>query len=160
MSLKKKGQVIAISLLCIGLMLTLTVYTAASVFTGAHSEKLTANTSGVASTSSLGVYSDSACTKPLTSIQWGELSPGQSATKQIYVKNTQSVLLVLRLSTNKWTPINANGPLTLTWNRQNTLLSPGQSIGATITLTTSLNATGISSFTVQILLSGTSRSRL
>ncbi len=35
----------------------------------------------------VGVYSNSQCTQPVSSIDWGVLTPGQTYTRVIYVKN-------------------------------------------------------------------------
>jgi hypothetical protein len=44
--------------------------------------------SGLVVAVNVGVYSDSACTLNLTSIDWGSVYPGGSAPQLIYVKNT------------------------------------------------------------------------
>lgn len=106
-------------------------------------------------TVSLGVYSDSACTQNLTSIDWGTLSPGGSVTRTIYVKNTGNTQITLSMTPANWNPASANGPITLTWNREGTTLSAGQSTSATLTLSVSSSISGITSFSVNIVISGT-----
>ena len=105
--------------------------------------------------SSLGVYSDSGCTVPMTTINWGSASPGGTSTQTIYVENTGTVSLTLSMKTSNWNPTSANGPITISWNQQGTMLAPGQSTAAIITLTASAGTTGITSFSVQISISGT-----
>lgn len=116
------------------------------------------NSSGsIAASSNIGVYSNSACTAALTTISWGSPSPGGTVTQTVYVKNTQgSASLTLSMTTSNWNPTSANGPLKVTWNQQGTVLAPGQSTAATLTLTVSSSVTGITTFSVQISISGTS----
>ena len=147
---KKIG--IAISLLVtIGLTLAATTYAALST-----SQSLSSSGSvTVTSTASLGIYSDSACTTPLTSISWGSLTPGGTTTQTIYIKNTGTVSLTLSMATSNWSPTSANGPITITWNKAGTVLSSGQSTSAVLTLTVSSGITDITSFSVQISITGT-----
>jgi hypothetical protein len=104
----------------------------------------------------LGLYSDSACTVPFTNLDWGSPTLGSTVNRTFYVKNTlPSTSLTLSMTATNWDPTTADGPLAITWNRQGTVLSPGQSTEATIILTISSSATSITSFNVQISFSGT-----
>lgn len=104
----------------------------------------------------LGVYSNSVCTTPLSSLNWGTLNPGENSSKTIYIKNTSSSLaLTLNMGTSNYTPIAANGPIILTWNQGGTRLQPGQSVAATLTLAVSSNITDVTNFSVQINIAGT-----
>ena len=112
------------------------------------------STSG--SSAGLKVYSDSACTSPVRSLDWGSISPGLTATTTVYVKNTgDSNSLSLSIQADNWNPTSAGSYLTLSWNKDGTVLAPGQSTEATIALTVSSSVTGITSFGVQISISGT-----
>src|SRR5208337_3471920 len=100
--------------------------------------------------------SDSGCTQPLSSINWGTLTAGGTSTQTIYIKNTSSGLsLSLSMTTTSWSPTSANGPITITWNQQGTDLQPGASVAAILTLTVSSSISDITSFSVQISISGT-----
>jgi hypothetical protein len=68
--------------------------------------------SGVVATANLGVYSDSACTTELTSIDWGTISPSSSISKTVYVKNLGTTPLTIGMSETNWTPTSADGPIT------------------------------------------------
>ncbi len=115
----------------------------------------TISSSGVIATANLGVYTDSACTQPLTSIDWGVVSPGGSVTKTFYVKNVGSTQLTLSMSGGSWNPTSAGGALTLTWNRQGTVLASNQVSAATVTLSASSSVTGITTFSGNVVISGT-----
>ena len=49
-----------------------------------------ANNSNSATTYHIGVYSDANCTKPVSSLDWGNLPRGTSVTQTIYVKNADN----------------------------------------------------------------------
>jgi hypothetical protein len=150
MAKKRFSMATVIALTIVGLVLTLTTYGAVTVST-------TLSSSGSITTSAnIGVYADSACTTSLTTIDWGTTSPGSSITRTVYVKNTGTGLsLTLSMTTSNWSPSGANGPITLTWNKESTVLAPGVSVAAVLTLSVSSGITGITSFSVQILVSGT-----
>ena len=117
----------------------------------------TLSTSGTVTTSAgLAVYSNSGCTTSLSTISWGSLSPGGTATETIYVKNTGSGLsLSLNMTTSSWSPSSASGYITITWNQQGTDLQPGGSVAAVITLNVSSSIVDVTSFSVNINIGGT-----
>ena len=137
--------------------LTLTAVLLASTTYAAITTSKTLNSSGsITVSANLGVYSDSACTTSLSSFSWGSLTPGASKTQTVYIKNTGSgVSLTLNMTTSNWSPSGANGPITVSWNKEGTTLSPGQSTQATITLTVSSSIVDITEFSVQIAIKGT-----
>jgi len=83
----------------------------------------------------VGVYSDSGCTQTVTALNVGTLDPGGTATQTVYIKNAGNIPETLTMAASSWNPSNATLSLTLTWNRQNTVLPAGQSIQAILTLT-------------------------
>ena len=103
----------------------------------------------------LGIYSDSACTKTKTTLNFETINPGTTTTQTIYIKNTGNVREKLTMTTNNWNPTNATTSLALTWNRQNTILKAGQSIQATITLTAASNTGSLRTFSCAVTLTGT-----
>jgi hypothetical protein len=102
----------------------------------------------------VGVYSDSACTLNLTSIDWGSVYPGGSVSRTIYVKNTGNVPITLTMTTTAWNPASAAGQITVTWDKENATLNPGQSTSATLTLTVSPSISGVTSFSMNIVITG------
>src|SRR3990170_3259436 len=149
MAMKKlsTGAIIAIIAIT-GMFLTL-------ITAGLLSVNQSISSSGNVTTVNVGVYSDSACTQTLTSVDWGTISPGTTVTRTIYVKNTGNTQITLSMTTNSWSPTSANGPLTLTWNREGTTLSAGISTAATLTLSISSSISGITTFSVNIVITGT-----
>ena len=118
MKLKKIPSIAVIALTITALALTLT--TAAVLSTNQ-----TVPLNGTINAVNLGVYSDSACTQTVTALNVGTLNPGGTATQTVYIKNTGNIPETLTMTTNNWTPTNASSSLTLTWNRQNTVLNAG-----------------------------------
>jgi hypothetical protein len=141
-----KGAIIALAI--VGVLLTVT--TAALL-----SSNQTLPMSGTITAVNLGVYSDSGCTQPATALNVGTLNPGSNATQTIYIKNTGNIPETLTMTANNWNPTNATSSLTLTWNRQNTVLDSGTSIQATITLTAAANTGSLTTFSFNVILTGT-----
>jgi archaellum component FlaG (FlaF/FlaG flagellin family) len=138
-----------VALVIIGIALSLTTF---AVIT---TSQTVSSTGAVSTSANLGVYSDNACTTSLSSVNWGNLTPGGITTQTIYVKNTGDLSLTLSMTTSSWSPASANGPITITWNQEGIRLSPGQSTTATLTLTVSSSIADITSFSVQINITGT-----
>jgi hypothetical protein len=148
MKLKKVILLTTASVVAVGLLLTL-------LASGALVSSTTMSSSGIIATANLGVYSDSACTQKITSIDWGTISPGGSVTKTVYVKNIGTTQVNLSLTSTGWNPSNTNGPITLTWNSEGTILATNQVTTATLTLTVSSTINGITNFNVNIVVAGT-----
>jgi hypothetical protein len=141
------GAIIAIA--ATGLFLTL-------LTSGLLLSSQTVPSNGTVTAVNVGVYSDSACTQNLTSIDWGTIAPGNLSTRTIYVKNTGTVPMTLNMTTTGWNPTNANGPIALSWNRESYALNANQSISAVLTLTVSSSInSSITTFNVNIVITGT-----
>ncbi len=133
---------------------------AAAIFlTGITIAALSANQTvplaGTITAINLGVYTDSACTQNCTTLNAGTLSPGAIYTQTLYVKNTGNLPETLTMTVNNWNPTNANTYLTLTWNQQNVLLNPAQTVQGTLTLTVAPNTGSLTSFSCSIIFTGT-----
>jgi hypothetical protein len=114
----------------------------------------TVASNGTVSSVNVGVYTNNQCNQNCTSLTWGTIDPGDSTSKTVYVKNTGTVRITISMTTESWTPTNANNYLTLTWNRQNTVLDPGESVPATITLSVDSNTGSLTSFSFNIVITG------
>jgi archaellum component FlaG (FlaF/FlaG flagellin family) len=137
-------------------VLTVAAFALATLTLAAINVSQNVSSSGTIATSpNIGVYSDSACTTNMTSINWGSVAAGGSATQIVYVKNTGTGSMTLSLAVSNWIPSGASTYITISWNQQGTQLSAGQSVAATITLTVSSSITGITSFSNTIAISGT-----
>jgi len=103
----------------------------------------------------LGVYWDLQCTNATSSLDFGQLEPGSSKNFTLYLKNEGNSALTLNITSENWNPASAADYITLTWNREGQQVSPDEVIGFVITLSVSENITGISSFSLDIIISGT-----
>jgi hypothetical protein len=149
MAIRKASAGAIVALVAAGVFLTL-------VTAGLISSSQTVPSTGTVSAVNVGVYSDSQCTQNLTSISWGNIAPGGTATYTIYVKNSGTVQMTLNMTTNSWNPASANGPITLIWNKEATVLSAGSSTSATLTLTVSSSiSSSITTFSFNIVITGT-----
>ena len=149
MEIKKTSKVLITVLTIVALALTAT--TAAVLNVNQNIPSL----GTITTTPNIGVYSDSACTTNMTSINWGSITAGGSATQTVYVKNTGTGVMTLSLATNNWSPSGASSYITISWNKNGTQLSAEQSVAATITLTVSSSINGITNFSNAIMISGT-----
>jgi hypothetical protein len=155
MSAKKISLTVIVALAVMGMGLT---YATASVISIQQamppiSRQLSSGGSIVAL--NVGIYSDQACTQTLQSIDWGQLTPGDSVTRTIYIKNIGNSQLTLYMTTNNWNPTSANGPLKITWDREGATVDPGQTTQTILTLTVAQNTADITNFSVTIVISGT-----
>ena len=103
----------------------------------------------------LGVYSDSGCTSALSSIPWGTLSPGNTATSTMYVRNEGNVAVTLSIQAADWNPASASSYFTFNWNCTGYVLQPSQVVQALLTLNVSSSISGITSFSFDITVTGT-----
>jgi hypothetical protein len=153
-SLRKISAVAVIAVAALGMVLTYVTAGVISLSDAAPLMNKALSSSGTIRTLNVGVYSDYACSQNLASIDWGDLAPGGSVNRTIYVKNAGTTEITLSMTKTGWIPASANGPLTLVWNREGTKLSIGQVATATLTLSVSENVTDITTFSVTILISG------
>ncbi len=156
-SFKKISAVSIIVFTAMGLVLT---YSTAGLisFQNANSKvNRQLPSSGNIAAINVGIFSDYACTQNLESLDWGDIAPGESVNRIIYLKNTGTTQILLSMTASNWNPASANGPLTLTWNREGTLLDPGEVTSATLTLATVEDVLGITAFSVSILIIGTAQ---
>jgi len=102
----------------------------------------------------VGVYQDSACTQSLTALNWGTLRPGTSANRTIYVKNTGNAALTLNMTATAWNPPTASSYITLAWDRQGSLLAPGNKVTALLILSVSADVNGFTDFNCTTIISG------
>ena len=112
----------------------------------------TVNTSGIIANANTGVYSDSAATQSMTSINWGSCYPGVSYQAVAYIKNLGTVTESLSIQTADWIPSSASSYLTLSSDYSGQTLAPNQVLKVTFTFTVASNIAGITTFSVNIVI--------
>jgi len=151
MSMQKIPLGVVAAIVLIGTALTAV---AASLLMAYQSVPSTGSVKGVG----VGVYSDSSCNNNVTSIDWGFLEPGATINKTVYIRNNGNVPLTLNITTNGWNPMSAHNYITLIWNREGYVLGTTQStrvIQTSLSLSVSSNTSGITTFSFDIIVTGT-----
>jgi len=121
---------------------------------GLLSASKTLSSSGSIKAINVEVFSDPACTVPVSSLDWGTLEPLDVVTRTVYVKNTGNADMTLHMAVSNWSPAGASSYLTVTWDQEGTTLSEDEVATAVISLTVSDSITGIDTFTFQIVIEG------
>ena len=114
----------------------------------------TLSSSGTVNTVNVEVFWDVDCTQIITDIDWGVLDPGENTSQTIYVKNTGSTAMMLNMTYSGWNPVEAGTYLTLTWNREGTIVVADEVVSAVLTLDVSDTITGITSYSYDIVIAG------
>ena len=110
----------------------------------------------IQATAGIGVYSNIEGTIPLTSVSWGTLQPGGSQIVTVYIKNEGISTTTLSLQTSSWIPTAAETYLDLSWNYNGTPINPDAVVQITLTLTVDANIEGVSTFSFDIIIVGSS----
>jgi len=147
----------AMQKITIGTLLAIAVMATVASTLGVLVATRTISNTGNLKAIGVGVYWDSSCTNAVSSVDWGSLDPGVTKDVTIYVKNEGTVTAVLNLRAENWNPSSASNYMTLSWNRENHVLSTGSVVQATLTLSISSSTSGITSFSFNIVISGTER---
>ncbi len=144
----QKSQVLAIYSLVASVL-------AASAVTALLTTQKTISGTGSIKGVGLGVYWDPQCTNATSSLDFGQLEPGSSKSFTLYLRNEGNSALTLNMTSENWSPANASDYMALTWDREGQQISPNQVRAFVITLSVSGNVQGISSFSFDIIISGT-----
>ena len=141
--------------LVIGLVLAVgTAIFASSASTNQVSQSVSSK--GKLTVINLGVYSNSACTLILTSLNFGSIYSGGSSNITLWVKNLGNSNEQLSLTTNTWSPVSVSQWLTLSWNQAGTVLTQNQVVAANLILNVSPSVNpSLSNFTFNAVITGT-----
>jgi len=143
-----------------GAVLSLVAYTLGLSLVGqvlsAVQTSRTVSNSGTVIAVGVGVYQDSGCTNPLSSVDWGMLEPGSSKDETCYIRNEGNSVSTLSMSTSNWDPSAASNYMTLSWNYDGQSINPDEVVQVTFTLSVSASIDGITSFSFDITIVGTS----
>jgi hypothetical protein len=108
----------------------------------------------IISNDQLNIYSDQQKTLCCTSIDWGEIEQGSSATHKIYIENQGSSAITLHMSASNWQPTEAGSCLTLNWNREAAVVGPDSMVEATLTLSVAWDVGSLDTFGFDIIING------
>lgn len=119
------------------------------------SVSITVPNSATLKTIGVEVYWDEGCSNPVTSINWGNLEPGQTETRQVYIKNTGNAAAIFSFIAENWTPTSASSYITVEWNYDGSEVPPNYAVPVTFTLHVSSSIQDIDSFTFDLVITGT-----
>lgn len=104
---------------------------------------------------------DAAGTHVISTLDWGNCTPGVSTNQTLYLKNLGATTLNVSLSFTHWSPTNASNYLTITWDREGYALAGGFAIQCTLALFVNATVTdpvlgmGTGTFNVDLVFTGT-----
>jgi hypothetical protein len=142
--------------LVIGIMLTLITAIFVSSATTPPQVTQSVSSKGQLTLINIGVYSNSACTSNLTSLDFGSIYSGSTSNITLWIKNVGNSNEIVSLSTNTWSPVSVSQWVTLSWNQTGTVLAQNQVVAANMILTVSASVnSSLSSFTFNTVIAGT-----
>ncbi|MDH7564242.1 MAG: hypothetical protein QHH24_05095 [Candidatus Bathyarchaeota archaeon] len=112
------------------------------------------NNTGIVKAVGVGVYEDAGCTKNVTSISWGILYPDTNANFTVYIKNEGNIPITLNMTISNWNPTQTSQYITLSWNREDYVLTAKSVIQARLNLSVSPNVSEITTFRFDIIIIG------
>lgn len=133
------------------LLMVLMLMLAVGTFELLYTRNSVPNVSAVEATGGIGIYWDAACTKTVSSIDWGVLTPGQTKAVVVYARNEGNQPVLLTLASMNYSPANASIFLSFTWTPVNAGVRPGKAVQVTQNLYVSPNTGGISTFSFDIV---------
>ena len=146
-----------------GAMLILVTYTlglslVSQAFPAGQTTRTLSSTGAIQiqTTAGIGVYSNVQGTTPLTSVSWGTLQPGGSQIVTVYIKNEGDSATTLSLETSNWSPTDAETYLGFSWNYNGYPINPDAVVQITLTISVASNIEGITNFSFDITIIGSS----
>lgn len=114
---------------------------------------MTIRSRGAVKTLGVGVYWDSTCNNPVSSLDWGIVELDVQKNVTFYVKNEGNVAGRLSLSAVNWDPPSASNYMTLIWDYLGEILEPNEIILVTLTLFISPDIQGVITFNFEAVVS-------
>jgi len=101
----------------------------------------------------LGVYWDANCSTPVYSVDWGNVTVGGTKTITMYVRNEGNETFVLSVEAENWQAGNTSN--VATFSSEEPKIGPGQTVQVNPSLTVFSNASGVSTFSFDIVFAET-----
>jgi hypothetical protein len=102
----------------------------------------------------VGVFKDVNFTVTVTQIDWGIVEAGENKNFSGYVKNESNVPITLSMYTEEWSPPNASGVISVTWDYGGGVIPTGGFVPVTFTLRVDPAVSTITSFSFTIVIVG------
>ena len=100
------------------------------------------------------VFSDSACTQPMSNVVWGNIEVDSTIFQSIYIRNAGDDGVTLSLSAENWNPVDATNYLQLSWNYDGSTIASGEIREVILSLSAASSVSGIDSFSFDIVITG------
>lgn len=107
-------------------------------------------------TAKIAIYADATCTTALSSISWGQVTPGATVDQTLYIRNEGQSAVSLYKSVTNWTPTTLSNYLTLSWNYADQTINPNDVLEVTLFLSVAANTPATSSFGFDTVITATS----
>lgn len=149
---KKKANLLLVQFIIVTVVLSAVVVTGVSKNNNSKRVK----SSGKIKAVNVEVFWDSRC-RPrdkVTEVDWGGLGPDDSMSKKIYIKHNSQSNLILSVSSSDWNPVEAGNYLTLTCDKEGVIMGNQEVVEAILILTVSNEISGISNFSLNIVIEG------
>jgi hypothetical protein len=88
----------------------------------------------------------------MSNVNWGEIEPGVSVKRKIYVKNVGEQAVTLSLTTEDWTPKSAKDHMKLAWDYNSKPIKVGEVKEITLTLSVDSSIKDINNFSFEIVI--------
>lgn len=112
------------------------------------------NVSAVETVGEVGVYWNRNCGQKVYSIDWGNLSRGETKSVSVYVRNEGNEPFFLVLTPANWSPDETAYYLKLSWDCEDIRIEAGEVVKVTQFLYVSYHVRGISNFSFDIIFKG------
>ena len=136
-------------------VIALAIFLPASFSLASLQYQATISTHGNIKAVGVAFYSDAAGVSATSQINWGTLEPGQTVNVTLYMKSTSNVAVSCSMAVGNFNPASGSTYLACTWNYSGTL-SPGQLVPVVFTLVVANTITGITAFSFDVSVVGTS----
>jgi hypothetical protein len=134
--------------------LFLTVLTSSTIISASVLSARSISSGGTITSLNVEIYANIECSQTCSNINWGILSPGESTTQTIYIKNSSNKPIMLYMTIENWIPASANTYIDLTWDKEGTILETDQVTPASLTLSTALETDSLTDFNFDIIITG------
>ncbi|MCW3997514.1 MAG: hypothetical protein NWF10_02975 [Candidatus Bathyarchaeota archaeon] len=152
MTPKKMSIETLIALAATGLFLT--ILTSSTIISASVLSTRSISSGGAITSLNVEIYANIECTQTCSNINWGTVSPGESITQTIYIKNSSNKPITLYMNTENWIPTSANTYMDLTWDKEGAILDTDQVTPASLTLITSSDTGSLTDFNFDIIITG------
>ena len=116
--------------------------------------RTTLSSHGAVKTFGVGVYWDSGCSFPVSSLDWGLVDPGASSNITFCIRNEGNYPVTLFLGAENWSPPSASDYLTLTWDYVGQTINPSKAVQVTLSLWASPDMGTLVDFYFDVILGG------